>query len=198
MRLTAEPLPFLPGAQKGAHPLEVNIMQKRNILWNDKKQLSSIFANVKAIASRLAIQGILEVDDIVQNAMLRIVTAKELGRKSRWLQHVVRNSANESLRYYLREKRNFKLRSYGDELDTVIDQSQHTSWLTAKEREQFGEDDLKQVMDKLSPAAREVLILLADDQTYQEIADATKVKLGTVRSRVFYARVQARGLLRNN
>ena len=50
---------------------------------------------------------------------------------------------------------------------------------------------LKQSVDKLSEKHKEVLLLFADDLTYAEIAEKTNCSVGTVMSRLFYARKKA-------
>ena len=55
---------------------------------------------------------------------------------------------------------------------------------------------IKAALNKLSPEHR-VIVLLHDIQgfKYQEIAAITKTSLGTVKSRLFYARQELRRLL---
>lgn len=167
-------------------------MQK-NILWKDETYLRSVFEIVKKIVSQLNTRHVIDKDDVVQNAMMKLINAKELGKKGGWLKQLVWNCAADSFRAHKRDER---FVCYGHDFADVIDNRK--SWLTKSELEQFAEyDDLTKTLEVLSPAARQVLFLLADDYTYGEIAAATKVKLGTVRSRVFYARVQAKKLLQN-
>ena len=64
------------------------------------------------------------------------------------------------------------------------------------------EPDLKPKLDsvlhQLNPAFRTVLILYAEGYEYAEIAQMTKVSIGTVRSRLHYARKAAQELLGND
>lgn len=170
-------------------------MPGTNELWTNKNQLKAIFAKVKRLALRFVAQDVLDVDDVIQNVMIKLMETKKLGRNNFWLSQVVKNSATDSLRKSARQSRYDSY--YGNELEEIVDRSR--SWLTKSELEKFAEaDDLHETLKRLSPEARLVLSLLADDYTYEEIARSTKVKLGTVRSRVFYARVQARKLLRSS
>lgn len=170
-------------------------MHGTNELWTNGTQLKALFARVKRLALRFTAQDVLDVDDVIQNVMIKLIEARTLGRNNSWLSQVVKNSATDSIRKFARQSK--YNRYYGDKLTEVVDGRR--SWLSKSELEQFAEaDDLHETLKRLSPEARLVLSLLADDYTYEEIARSTKVMLGTVRSRVFYARVQARKLLRNS
>ena len=60
------------------------------------------------------------------------------------------------------------------------------------EIEELGEK-LGLTLDALSPEHREVLVLFADqDLTYEEISERTNIPIGTVMSRLFYARKKAK------
>ena len=52
---------------------------------------------------------------------------------------------------------------------------------------------LSLTLDALSPEHREVLVLFADqDLTYEEISEKANIPIGTVMSRLFYARKKAK------
>lgn len=57
---------------------------------------------------------------------------------------------------------------------------------------EFGREDAEEIhasLDRLSPEQREVLVLrFAEDMTYQQIAQVTGCPIGTVRSRLYYAK----------
>lgn len=167
-------------------------MHEKNEFLKDKNQVKSIFEKVKRLACRFTAHDVLDKDDVTQEAMIKLMTARELGKNSSWLGALVKNVATDKLRKFTRHKRH--VRYHGHDFGAVVDG--RASWLTKSELEQFADqEELYEALRRLSPAARQVIYLLADDYTYGEIAAATKVKLGTVRSRVFYARVQARKLL---
>lgn len=58
-------------------------------------------------------------------------------------------------------------------------------------------DKLDEVMGKLTPTHRQCLESSAQGMTYEEIAKIQKVSVGTVMSRLFYARKKARRLCNN-
>lgn len=152
-------------------------MQKNSELWTNREHLKSVLDVVKRLAARFTARDVLDPDDVVQNAMIKLLTAKELGRKSFWLSQLVKNSATDSLRKYCRERKHVVY--HGQEFVEFIDGRK--SWLTKSELEKFAdEDELHEAIRRLSPEARQVICLLADDYTYGEIAAATKVKLGVL------------------
>jgi len=56
----------------------------------------------------------------------------------------------------------------------------------------FGEEDVRAIsrcLDRLSPEHREVVVLrFMEDMSYEEIAQAANCRVGTVRSRLYYAK----------
>jgi RNA polymerase sigma-70 factor (ECF subfamily) len=70
---------------------------------------------------------------------------------------------------------------------------------TAEEGDDFTEEDAERVhaaLDRLSPEHREVLVLrFLEGMSYEDIARVTGGQLGTVRSRLHYAKRALRGLL---
>ena len=60
-------------------------------------------------------------------------------------------------------------------------------------------ETLQHGLDKLSPEHREVLVLcFFEEMSYEEIARVTDTALGTVRSRVYYARRALKTALERN
>jgi RNA polymerase sigma-70 factor (ECF subfamily) len=72
----------------------------------------------------------------------------------------------------------------------LIDEADHAA--TATGDEGFAEEDARRVhaaLDKLSAGHREVLLLrFIEDLSYEEIAQVTGCHIGTVRSRIHYAK----------
>jgi RNA polymerase sigma-70 factor (ECF subfamily) len=68
-----------------------------------------------------------------------------------------------------------------------------------EDEEDFTEEDAERIhaaLDRLSPEHREVLVLrFLEDLSYEDIARVTGEQLGTVRSRLHYAKRALRGLL---
>lgn len=73
---------------------------------------------------------------------------------------------------------------------------EHEDLATSHEDADFTEDDAEQVhkaLDKLSPEHREILLFrFIDDLSYSEIATATRCSVGTVKSRIHYAKQMLR------
>jgi len=75
-------------------------------------------------------------------------------------------------------------------------------WLADREDEPFSTEDaarIHEALDRLEPAQREVLVLrFLEELSYEEIGQIVECPLGTVRSRIHYAKAALRRLLENN
>jgi RNA polymerase sigma-70 factor (ECF subfamily) len=75
-------------------------------------------------------------------------------------------------------------------------------WIAEKEDETFSAEDAARIhagLDRLEPAQREVLVLrFLEELSYEEIGQIVECPLGTVRSRIHYAKVALRRLLETN
>jgi RNA polymerase sigma-70 factor (ECF subfamily) len=75
-------------------------------------------------------------------------------------------------------------------------------WIAEKEDEAFSAEDAARIhagLDRLEPAQREVLVLrFLEEMSYEEIGQIVDCPLGTVRSRIHYAKAALRRQLENN
>ena len=74
-------------------------------------------------------------------------------------------------------------------------------WVAEKEDDTFSAEDAARIhaeLDRLEPEQREVLVLrFLEELSYEEIAQIVVCPLGTVRSRIHYAKAALRRLLEN-
>jgi RNA polymerase sigma-70 factor (ECF subfamily) len=75
-------------------------------------------------------------------------------------------------------------------------------WIAEKEDDAFSAEDAKRIhaaLDRLEPAQREVIVLrFLEELSYEEIGQIVDCPLGTVRSRIHYAKAALRQLLELN
>lgn len=161
-----------------------------------------MLVTAKRMARKYGQIGVCEPDDIAQNAMLRLLNRKdEQPPTFGWLHLAVRYSALDAGRRASRDQR-------------LVYRWQSNTKVVAEQNEPFGyapgfdacagsEDKseidllphLKNVLSKLSGPLKQVLMLYSEGHSYEQIAQLTNVKLGTVRSRLHYARRRAKKLL---
>lgn len=118
-----------------------------------------------------------------------------------WLYLAVRSSACDAARRLAREKRLF----YHMQCNAPVvaehsgQYSYSPGFAACSVRGADNEIDLmpriKNLLNKLSGPLRQVLVLYCEGYSYEEIARLTNTKLGTVRSRLHYARRRAKTLL---
>jgi len=124
-------------------------------------------------------------DDVAQETWVAAYRAlrrlDDPQRLRAWLYGIARNQALNALR---REDRT-RLDYVEDEvLEAVPDAEDGGLQIRAEQAAQ-----VHRCLDRISPAHAEVLILCyVDGLSYEEIAEITRVKLGTVRSRLHYAK----------
>jgi RNA polymerase sigma-70 factor (ECF subfamily) len=80
--------------------------------------------------------------------------------------------------------------------------SPDVEWIAEKDDDTFSAEDAERIhagLDRLEPAQREVLVLrFLEELSYDEIGQIVDCPLGTVRSRIHYAKAALRRLLENN
>jgi len=159
-----------------------------------EKEIGSMFHEARKMARRYGRIGIAEPDDIVQAAMLELLNKND-GREANlgWMFKVVKSSAMDAGRQAKRERRVMSF-------DGLYDREKlEESCLV---REEAGRDlgidllpRLKDLFSRLSKPHAEAMVLYLEGHSYEEIADLTGMRKGTVRSRLHYARRQARSIL---
>jgi RNA polymerase sigma-70 factor, ECF subfamily len=125
--------------------------------------------------------GVTSADDILQDVWLDAVKSitrlAQPAAFSTWLYRIARDRAFRELR-----KRRVRPRSIQDAdfIDDTI------------EEDAFSAEDSQQIhklLDQLAPEHREVLVLrFLENMTYEEITRVTGSQLGTVKSRIHYAK----------
>jgi RNA polymerase sigma factor (sigma-70 family) len=170
---------------------------------NVATDITSMMTAAKRMARRYGQIGLLEPDDIAQNAMLKLLRNKDQKMPTfGWLHVAVRCSAADAGRRAARER---KALAYQLHCNTrvVAEHNTESGYSLGFNAYRVREDDneidlmprLKNMLGKLSSPLKQVLVLYSGGHSYEEIARLTNTKLGTVRSRLHYARRRAKGLL---
>lgn len=130
-----------------------------------------------------------DAQDVVQDASLRAFQhfgsfrGAGSGEGRAWLLAIVRNTAYS-----------WQRRHRGDALTTAFDEEQHSEAVTGEDPEaavvaQGERVALHRAIDELPPEFREVIVLRElEELSYKEIAEITRIPIGTVMSRLFRAR----------
>ncbi|MDR2377979.1 MAG: sigma-70 family RNA polymerase sigma factor [Bifidobacteriaceae bacterium] len=131
-----------------------------------------------------------DAEDLAQETFLRVFRSLEgyrpEGSFEGWLARITTNLFIDAKR---REAR-MRVETLGDEAGEVADPASAPDQLV--DLTSF-DDRLREALSRLSPDLRQALVMCdVEGKSYQEIADALGVRLGTVRSRLHRARAQAR------
>ena len=141
--------------------------------------------------------------DLSQEVFLKVWKAlpkfEARAKFSTWLYRIVHNVVYDWMR-----KR--KLKSAGEFDDTLMKESQIAVGARTTPTQEAQPDDalrndelrvrIEEAMAKLSPEQQEVVLLReVQGMDYKEIADVMDISIGTVMSRLFYARKKLQGLL---
>ncbi len=165
----------------------------------DRSVMNELFVRHRAACYRVAYRLLgNEADalDAVQNAFIKAFTHVDAfeGRSSfkTWLLRVVSNAALDLGRQRGRREE----RGLIDVLDQVNEVSSHQG----DPGVQLDRDDLRSLLDQalkqLSEAQRRTFVLHVDGGlSYRELAEVLDVSIGTVMSRLFYARRKLRAFL---
>src|SRR5699024_10392586 len=122
---------------------------------------------------------------------------------STWLYRIAHNASID----LLRKRKRRDADDFDDFVDTHKESAFDDAFLTQplgfdprdEVRRQEMRRGILQAFEALSPAHREILILReVEDLSYQEIADALDIKLGTVMSRLYHARNNAQAFLKEH
>jgi len=150
----------------------------------DKNALAELIGRyerpLRYFINRLLDDGEL-TDDILQDTWLTVIrrlhSLREIDAFPAWLYRIARNKVYQQMR----EKRNI---SQLDENAAIQDQA---------ENDVFSSEDAAKIHNRLRellPEHREVLMLrFLEQMSYQQIAQVLNCKLGTVRSRLYYAKL---------
>jgi len=167
------------------------------------KEMCSMFEAAKGMARRYGQIGLAEPDDLVQTTMIKLLKMHRAGvPRLGWLHKAIRSAAMDAGRAARREERIFWETSSAD-LRRVCERADEDGYLylsgSYRVREQDLEIDLmprlKNMLNQLSKPLRQVLVLYTEGYSYEEIGQLTNTNVGTVRSRLHYARRRAEDLL---
>lgn len=172
-------------------------METKEVVLRMKKLIRSL-----AYASQ-------DQDDLLQDAMLKILRSKifRSGFGSGWLYRVARSTVIDAHKRRVREPRHYSgyVDSCGrvcegdsdeDREETENNVIYHSTYFDRYHDVSPEDlDEMPEILASLSFEHQEVLLLYARDLTYQEIAHMIGLKVGTVRSRVHYARKKAHKLI---
>jgi RNA polymerase sigma-70 factor (ECF subfamily) len=129
-------------------------------------------------------------DDLAQEVWIDVLRQlprlKDAGAFTTWMYRIAHGKA------MLDGRRN------GRAPETIPD----VEWIAEKEDDMFSAEDAARIhagLDRLEPAQREVLVLrFLEELSYDEIGQIIDCPLGTVRSRIHYAKAALRRLLEIN
>jgi RNA polymerase sigma factor (sigma-70 family) len=161
-----------------------------------KKTLEEMFETAYRYARFHGRIGIYEEDDIVQNVMLKLIARDPMPATTGWLYKTVRSVAYDAHRAQNRHKQYIDFYNGPESFyvnEPSLESTDRMQSIAAK-RSDVEIDlmpQLKGVMAKLSSPLRVALILHAEGYTNEEIALMTNTNVGTVKSRLFYARRRA-------
>jgi len=169
---------------------------------NAAPDISSMLASATRLARRYGQIGVCDPDDIAQNAMVKLL--KKIDEEMPtfgWLYMAVRSSAGDAGRCLSRDRK--LVYHLQCNIGLVAEHNSEYSYSPGFSQYSVQEVDneidlmprLKNVLGKLSGPLKQVLVLYSEGHSYEDIARLTNTKLGTVRSRLHYARRRAKKLL---
>src|SRR5579883_2436907 len=150
-----------------------------------------IALSLRMLAGRIG--GIDEAEDVAQETFVAAFDRRETfrhGEKFRpWIYRIAVNRCMDRLRRQARRPEHTDLEHAGQ---IASESAEPLEWLLAGE----WEEHLQQAVAALPPAYRAVFVLRhLDDLSYEEIAHAAGLPLGTVKTHLFRARAQLRQAL---
>jgi RNA polymerase sigma factor (sigma-70 family) len=167
-------------------------------------EISSMFRLANSIARRYGKIGVHDPEDIAQMAMLKLLNRHdERPATNGWMFTVVRSAAYDVGRAHARELRYCASSDFFENAHAVCEKADesryvHTRGTYIPSRDERDPDLIKRLIEmlqQLTKPLRDVLVLYAQGYSYEEIAELTQSKIGTVRSRLHYARKRAQTLL---
>lgn len=175
-------------------------------VMNRDASIGCMLEAARRMARRYGQVGLHEPDDIAQMAMMKLL--KRAGDELPgfgWLYRVVQSVAVDAGREFAREAKLLSMldrESYFRTVCESVDEDGMTHKLAGYVQRVDTVDldvmpRLMAVLAALSEPLRQVLVLHTEGYSYEEIAEMTMVPLGTVRSRMHYARKAARKMLKD-
>ncbi len=152
------------------------------------REIDSLLKSAKRMARRYGTIGLVEPDDLAQQAMIRVLirAGDELPGEG-WIYNAVRYEAMDAGRIAARDSRACSPYMTSEPIDDYCVLPVDNDLM----------ESVQAMVATLTESLRQVLILFSEGYSYLEIAEMTNVKIGTVRSRLYYARHRARQLLKD-
>ncbi|HEY9787579.1 MAG TPA: sigma-70 family RNA polymerase sigma factor [Candidatus Obscuribacterales bacterium] len=169
-----------------------------------KEEFETMFRLARRMARRYGHIGTFEPDDVAHNALVKLL-ARTGSRPPTvgWLYKTVRSAASDAARAVARERAYVSTNidgspgcvcEHADQFGMVY-MNGRAGTATDFDHESDVPPQLLQVLEQLAEPLKEVLVLYSSGCNYVEIARVTGAKIGTVRSRLHYARKRAKELL---
>ena len=183
-------------------PIEQLLDRARN---GDHEAFASVFEEFRPLLHRIAYRlvGADDCDDVVMDTYLKVWKAvprfRGSGGVKTWLCKATRNCALDYLRKRQREQGR-RVYEPTDEQTPILDRIPDTGMAEPDRRAAL--DDLsgmlQRALEQLSGDHRNTLVLReVDGLSYRDVAAATGTSIGTVMSRLFYARRRLQKILRS-
>jgi RNA polymerase sigma-70 factor, ECF subfamily len=187
-----EPLATTPGMQELADPLYEELLVAR-CQAGDESAFAEIVARYGRRIRYFLVKMCGEGEDVAQEVWLEVWRSiSRLGAASAfatWLYTIARRRAMRHVSRRLGRHEHWETDQLAEIPDSNVDY------------EHFTTDDARQVhaaIDVLPPAQREVIVMrFLEDMPYEDIARVAGCNVGTVRSRLFYAKANLRKALEN-
>jgi DNA-directed RNA polymerase specialized sigma24 family protein len=166
-----------------------------------KEEMRSISRRALQLARKFGTIGIQDPEDMAQNAMIKVLNKNNGSPITlRWLSKTVFCVAMDAGRLAIRGGTPVVFDLYEDYVKAVCEcpdeQGQfHTDGLYVARKPDVEIDVMPRVrkmLSRLSPPLRQALVLHVEGYSSPEIAAMTNTNVGTVRSRLFYARRRAK------
>jgi len=168
-------------------------------------EVSSMVRAANRMARKYGQIGNCLPEDIAQEAMIKLLKRKgDREPTIGWLYKTVRSAAYDAGRRHQREAQHCCSFIDTEQFRGVCELADDDGYVFTggtylPQREEEHDPDLlprlKEMLLQLTEPLRDVLVLYADGLTYEQIAERTRTKIGTVRSRIHYARKRARLLM---
>lgn len=192
------------GPGTGSSPGTPDAEWLRRARQGDVDAFAAVFESYRTLAYRVAYRlvGPDDAQDVVMDTYLKAWQALPdfEGRASlkTWLCRIARNCALDRLRRRQREDRR-QISAYDPEMAPLVERVPDRPGQGPDDRAVASETGalIEKALAQLSPEHRAVLLLReVDGLSYGEIAAAVGIHIGTVMSRLFYARHRMQRLLR--
>jgi len=164
-----------------------------------EREISSVMIRVRRMVLKLS-EGAGDVEDVAQDVMVKLLKVrafeKEIG--SGWLYEVAKNCLLDRRRKTAMERQFLDRGLYLDTAGAVRDcygDEKVCVPAVCESGSQWEPEQaalVEKIVSELPERLRKTLVLAAEGMTYEAIATQTGANLGTVRSRLYYARKYVR------